>query len=260
MDGLASTLVRAAAADVAAHGIVDVSVRRVGFVGKQRGSGHDLPWLAIAALRNIFLHPGFLHGVAPIGGKTFDGGHFLARNTRNRGDTGTRRFAVDMHRTSSAKGHATAELRAGHVQRVAEHPEQWHVRADIYGLGLAVQRKGNSHGDLLKQGHVLHQLPAENPRNSVPAYRAGTKNLPPTTAQQTCYAVQTLQRFRREQVLVSCDGCGRGWRFGSLWSRRFGLDPSPAHRTPAHGFLHRTEKHNVHQLAVIKALEKNGNE
>src|SRR5207248_10259187 len=168
MDGLANTLVRAAAADVAAHGIVDVSVRRVGFFGKQRGSGHDLPWLAIAALRNIFLHPGFLHGVAPIGGKTFDGGHFLARNTRNRGDTGTRRFAVDMHRTSSAKGHATAELRAGHVQRVAEHPEQWHVRADIYGLGLAVQGKADSHGGLLKQGHILHQLTASMKIYAIP--------------------------------------------------------------------------------------------
>ena len=65
-----------------------------------------------------------------------------------------------MYRTGSAKRHAATELRAGHVQGVAKHPEQRHVRADIDGLGLAVQRETDSHGDLLEQAHILHQLPA----------------------------------------------------------------------------------------------------
>src|SRR6202171_1280617 len=74
MDGLADALVGAAAADVAAHGIVDIGVGGVGFLGEQRYCGHDLSGLAVAALRNVFFHPGLLHGMAAIGGGAFDGG------------------------------------------------------------------------------------------------------------------------------------------------------------------------------------------
>src|SRR5215472_4122249 len=60
MDGLANALISAATANVAAHGIVNVRVGGVGLLGEKRNRGHDLPGLAIAALRNVFLHPGFL--------------------------------------------------------------------------------------------------------------------------------------------------------------------------------------------------------
>src|SRR5215472_16387069 len=42
--------------------------------------------------------------------------------------------------------------------------------------------------------------------------------------------------------------------------RRLGLNPSPSHRSAAHGLLYRAEEHDVHQLTIIKALKKNGNE
>ena len=76
MNGLANALVRAAAADVAAHGIVDVGVGGVRFLGEQGDSGHNLPGLAVAALGNVFLHPGLLDGMAAISGETFDGCDF----------------------------------------------------------------------------------------------------------------------------------------------------------------------------------------
>jgi len=75
----ANALVSAAAADVAAHGIVDIGVGGLGFFREQRYRGHDLPGLAVAALRNVFFHPGLLDGVAAIGGKTFDGSDFFCR-------------------------------------------------------------------------------------------------------------------------------------------------------------------------------------
>src|ERR1700675_4093874 len=57
MDGLADALVGSAAADVAAHEVIDIGVGRVGLLGEQRDCGHDLPGLAVAALRDVFFDP-----------------------------------------------------------------------------------------------------------------------------------------------------------------------------------------------------------
>jgi len=159
MDGFADALVSAAAADVAAHEIVDIGVGGVGFLGKQRDCRHDLSGLAVAALRHVFFHPGLLHGMAAIGGEAFDGGYFLSCHAGDGRDTGARGFAVDVHGAGSAQRHAAPKLRAGHVQRVAQHPEQRHVWADVDGLGFAVQSETDGHGDLLEQGIILHHLP-----------------------------------------------------------------------------------------------------
>src|SRR6266852_7770417 len=86
--------------------------------------------------------------MAAVGGKSFDGGDFLAGDAGNRGDAGARSFAIDMHGASAAERHAAAEFRAGHVQGVTKHPEQRHVRADFDGLGLAVQSESDGHGNL----------------------------------------------------------------------------------------------------------------
>src|SRR5260370_18811990 len=60
----ADPLVRAAATDISDLG-VDLRVARVGRLREQRGDGHDLPRLAIAALRQGFLDPCPLHSVRP---------------------------------------------------------------------------------------------------------------------------------------------------------------------------------------------------
>ena len=39
--------------------------------------------------------------------------------------------AVDMHGAGAAQRHAAAELRAGHAEHVAQHPEQRRVAVDI---------------------------------------------------------------------------------------------------------------------------------
>src|SRR5438552_9619495 len=79
MNRFTDALIRAATADVAAHGIVDVGVGGVGFLRKQRDGGHDLSGLAVAALRNVFFHPGFLDGMAAVHGKALDRGDFRSR-------------------------------------------------------------------------------------------------------------------------------------------------------------------------------------
>jgi hypothetical protein len=124
MDGFADALVSAAAADVAAHGRVDVCVSGIGFLGEERDGGHDLAGLAVAALRDVLGDPSLLDGVAAVGGETLDGGDIFASHTRDRGDAGARGFAVDVHGAGSAEGHAAAEFRAGHIESVAKDPAE----------------------------------------------------------------------------------------------------------------------------------------
>src|SRR5262245_9498992 len=102
MDGLTNALIGAAAADVAAHSIVDISVGGVGLLVEQRHGGHNLARLAVSALRNVFFHPSLLDRMAAIGREAFDGGDFLSGDAGDGGDTGTCGFAVDMDGTSPA--------------------------------------------------------------------------------------------------------------------------------------------------------------
>ena len=77
MDGGADALVGAATAHVASHRGIDVGVGRLGLFAKQCGGCHDLPGLAIAALRDIELDPGFLKGMQGVSGETLNGGDRL---------------------------------------------------------------------------------------------------------------------------------------------------------------------------------------
>src|SRR5512132_1450645 len=64
-------LVRPAPADVG-HGVVDVLVGRLGGSLQQRRGGHDLPGLAIAALRHVDRRPRLLHGMRACRRQAFD--------------------------------------------------------------------------------------------------------------------------------------------------------------------------------------------
>src|SRR2546426_1141867 len=64
MDGGADARVRAAAADVASHCAVDVRVRGIGLHLQQGDGAHDLPGLAVAALRHVLGDPGGLYPLA----------------------------------------------------------------------------------------------------------------------------------------------------------------------------------------------------
>src|SRR5689334_22541003 len=53
MNGSPDALVRPAAAEIAVHGLVDVGVARFFLFHQQPRGGHDLPGLAVAALRDV---------------------------------------------------------------------------------------------------------------------------------------------------------------------------------------------------------------
>ena len=61
----------------------------------------------------------------------FDGRNLFAGCGGNRRDTGARWLSVDLDRACAAQPHAAAELRAGHVQHVAQRPQQRHIVGDI---------------------------------------------------------------------------------------------------------------------------------
>src|SRR3954463_10491945 len=72
---LANARISAATTDVAVHRSIDVRVRRLRLLLEQRGRRHELPGLAVAALRNIVLDPRGLQRMqlAIFACETFDG-------------------------------------------------------------------------------------------------------------------------------------------------------------------------------------------
>ena len=102
--GRADALVRAAAADVG-HRLVDVRVGRIRVLREQRRGGHDLPGLAVAALRDVEREPRLLHRVRTGRRQAFDGDDPVGGFERARPATST-----------SAR---TAPLRAPSTRRTA---------------------------------------------------------------------------------------------------------------------------------------------
>src|SRR6516165_6418145 len=75
LDGGGDPLIAAAAADVAAHRVVDLGFGRVLRRRQQCRGLHDLAGLAIAALRDIQGTPSLLHRVIAITVEALDRGH-----------------------------------------------------------------------------------------------------------------------------------------------------------------------------------------
>src|SRR6266850_6231853 len=139
LDGSADTRIGAAAADVAGHGAVDVGIARLGVYGEQGARRHDLPRLTVPALRHVEREPGRLDFLAGRrGADGFDGGDALADRGRDRRDARACRLSIDLDSARAAKARAAAELRAGHVQYVAQRPQQRRVFGDVDVAGLAV--------------------------------------------------------------------------------------------------------------------------
>src|SRR5437773_8573045 len=60
LDGRADACIGATAANVARHRLVDIGVGRRGVLRQQRGGGHDLAGLAVAALHDLEVEPRLL--------------------------------------------------------------------------------------------------------------------------------------------------------------------------------------------------------
>src|SRR5437879_203525 len=177
MDGGADALVRAAATDVG-HRRVDVGVGGMGILREQRRGGHDLPRLAVAALRHVFLDPRALHGVRAVPGEALDRGHPFAGDGGHGQYAGARRDAVQVDGAGAALGDAAAELGAGEPERVAQHPEERRVGGDVDRFALAVDGEADRGHERRPRGRWKQRVRADarmeggSGRGSLFIYRA----------------------------------------------------------------------------------------
>ena len=70
---------------------------------------------------------------------------------RHRRDAGADRVAVDVHGAGAAGRDAAAELGAGQLEMLAQHPQQRRVAVHSHLFALTVEDEGG-HGGLLYQG------------------------------------------------------------------------------------------------------------
>ena len=138
MDRVFDALIGAAAADIARHGFAYLVTGGFWIVQEKGCRLHDLPGLAIAALRDISLAPGFLNRVIACGVKAFDRRDLAVDHVGNRGDAGPHRILVDDDGACTAQRLAAAEFRAGEAELVAQIPEQRHRRIAVERPVLAV--------------------------------------------------------------------------------------------------------------------------
>lgn len=145
VDRGADPRIGAAAAQVARHPVVDIGIGRLRHIGQQVKRLHHLPRLAIAALRDLMVGPGGLHGMERgRGADAFDGGDARALEIAGKGLAGPHGLPVDQHGAGAAQGLAAAVFGAGQPDDIAEKPQKRHVGIGVKVMALAVD--GQLHG------------------------------------------------------------------------------------------------------------------
>src|ERR1051326_2035965 len=141
MNRSANALIRSATTKIAVHCSVDVGVSRLRLFHQQRGSGHDLSRLTVAALRDVLSRPRLLQRMSSVGRESFDRDDLLRLHRVERRRARANRFAVGENRARAAQSHAAAELRAGERELVAKNPEQRRVGRRRNLARLAIDRE-----------------------------------------------------------------------------------------------------------------------
>ena len=107
------------------HGLVDVGIGRLRLLLEQRGGGHDLAGLAVAALGDVKVDPSLLQRMQAIAlGQAFDGHNLLPVGCRHRVGARPHRLAVQVDRARATLPLAAAILRTGELQVFAQNPQQ----------------------------------------------------------------------------------------------------------------------------------------
>src|SRR5690554_957866 len=90
------------ATNITVHGRFDFLIGWTGITFQQRSGIHNLPRLAVAALRHIVLQPRFLYGVIALIRESLNSGDLLVPNPGYREHTGPNGCSVKMDCTGTA--------------------------------------------------------------------------------------------------------------------------------------------------------------
>ena len=101
---------------------------------QQRGSGHDLAGLAVAALRNVDFLPGNLQRMCAVRREPFNGRYLGIRGGRDRRQAGADGLSAQMHGAGAALANPASILRAREVQHIPKHPQEWGIGRYVDGL------------------------------------------------------------------------------------------------------------------------------
>src|SRR5262245_36917601 len=148
LDGGTDANVGGAAADVAVHGEVDVAVGRSPHLLQKGDCAHDLPGLALAALRHVAGDPGALDGRRHPASDPFDRRNFRVAEGGDRQRARAQRLAVEDHGARPALDDPAPILCSGQAERVAQHPQERSTAVDIDAVLGAVDFNGEGHGCL----------------------------------------------------------------------------------------------------------------
>src|SRR5262249_40476776 len=110
LDGAYDARICAAAADVAVHVGNDLLPRRLLVRRDQCCRLHDLPGLAVSALRHLLGDPRFLQRMLAVRREAFDCGDFPAGDLRHRNLAGAHCLAIDVDGAGAAEAGSAAEL------------------------------------------------------------------------------------------------------------------------------------------------------
>src|SRR5262249_787495 len=101
--------------------------------GEQRRHRHDHAALAVAALRHVIVDPGLLHfAELAVLRDALDRGDLLAGGVADLHRARPRRDAVDVNRAGAALPDAASVFCSGEPDLLADHPQQWGGRVDVY--------------------------------------------------------------------------------------------------------------------------------
>jgi hypothetical protein len=130
-----------------------------------------------------------------------------------------------MHSTGAAQRHAAAELRAGHAQHVAQHPEERRVVVDIDAVCVPVHFNGEGHraspfynGDRQRNPPTPTRSCELSTSNIHGAQRVRTKPYPFASASgrgSKFHAAPRRWVCRRDLDALFCD---QTYTYQSLWT------------------------------------------
>src|SRR5439155_17082754 len=110
LDRRTNALVGSTAADISGHRFIDLLIGGLLLAVQQSHGLHDLPGLAIAALRHVHLHPRLLNQMQSLITETFDRCDLCAGQLPHGDDAGTNHLTVLVNGTGATKRYAATEF------------------------------------------------------------------------------------------------------------------------------------------------------